>query len=174
MYNYFQLHPSKNFWRPLLQTMSLPRPSVTMEEEERMLGGDGHKVLIGLFIGWRYDQYSDWRYREKRQHSSGGCCVLHGATGFPCCRPQGAGHNLKQVLLFVVYFKDFSFLGFPDPHPTGDHICAPTPADQQSDHLHRPWIHSLRRVLYWKIIPKNQISQMGLNEWGKWAQTGSK
>ena len=40
------------------------------------------------------------------------------------------------------------FLGFPNPHPTGDHICAPRPADQQSDHLHRPWIHSLRRVLY--------------------------
>ena len=36
-----------------------------------------------------------------------------------------------------------NFLGFPDPHPTGDHICAPPPADQQSDHLHRPWIHSL-------------------------------
>ena len=124
MYNYFQLHPSKNFWRPLLQTMSLPRPSVTMEEEERMLGGDGNKVLIGLFIGWRYDQYSDWRYREKRQHSSGGCCVLHGATGFPCCRPQGAGHNLKQVLLFVVYFKDFSFFRFswPTPHRRS-HLC---------------------------------------------------
>ena len=65
------------------------------------------------------------------------------------------GDNLKQVLLFVI-----DFLGFPDPHPTGDHICASPPADQQSDHLHRPWIHSLRRVPLLKNHPKK--SEMGL------------
>ena len=78
------------------------------------------------------------------------------------------GDNLKQVLLFVI-----DFLGFPDPHPTGDHICAPLPADQQSDHLHRPWIHSLRRVPLLKNHPQKSDFRNGV-EWGKWAQTGSK
>ena len=97
---------------------------------------------------------------------------MHGATCFPSCWPQGAGTQLETSFAVCGIFQILIFLGFPDPHPTGDHICAPPPADQQSDHLHRPWIHSLRRV----PLSKNHFHKSDFRngiEWGKWAQTST-
>ena len=86
------------------------------------------------------------------------CCMV--LLAFLVVGLKVRGRQLETSFAVCGILQRLIFLGFPDPHPTGDHICAPPPADQQSDHLHRPWIHSLRRVPLLKNHPKK--SEMGL------------
>ena len=56
---------------------------------------------------------------------------------------------ISRLFSYFPYFPifcGFSHPGFLDPFPAQHHVCASSTENQQSNYLHRPWIHSMRRV----------------------------
>ena len=104
---------------------------VTMEEEERMLGGGEDrereakkvKILIPRWINAHQtdiSKCSERSGRAKREHSCGCCCCFYGSSCLCCSWTQGANLDFHFVIflisLFLVVFSPrFSW---PIPHQT--------------------------------------------------------
>ena len=104
---------------------------VTMEEEERMLGGGEDrereakkvKILLPRWINAHQtdiSKCSERSGRAKREHSCGCCCCFYGSSCLCCSWTQGANLDFHFVIflisLFLVVFSPrFSW---PIPHQT--------------------------------------------------------